>query len=91
MNFRDLFFGQGYVVAQDRLWQLEFSRLVSQGALSTILGMATSQFDIFLRTLGFHRLAKADEQILKVKTIQQKTFSKLMKNRKNNLNTIKYC
>jgi penicillin G amidase len=37
-NLRDLFFAQGYVTAQDRLWQLDSMRRFAGGELSEILG-----------------------------------------------------
>ena len=37
-NEHDLFFAQGYVHAQDRLWQMEFNRRIGTGTLSASLG-----------------------------------------------------
>lgn len=37
-TLKDLFFAQGFVHAQERLWQMEFQRRVGQGRLSEILG-----------------------------------------------------
>ena len=59
-NEHDLFFGQGYVHAQDRLWQMEFNRRVGRGTLSAILGEATLDTDRFLRTIGLRRAAEKD-------------------------------
>ena len=59
-NERDLFFAQGYVHAQDRLWQMEFSRRIGSGTLSAVLGEATLDTDLFLRTLGLRRAAEKD-------------------------------
>jgi acyl-homoserine lactone acylase PvdQ len=33
-NLHDLFFTQGFVIAQDRLWQLEMIRYVAEGRVS---------------------------------------------------------
>jgi penicillin amidase len=57
-NQHDLFFAQGYVHAQDRLWQMEFNRRIGSGSLSAIVGDATLGTDRFLRTLGLHRAAE---------------------------------
>ena len=57
---RDLFFGQGYVHAQDRFWQMEFSRRIAEGRLSEWFGASQLQTDIFLRTLGIARVARAE-------------------------------
>ena len=37
-TLNDLFFAQGQVTAERRLWQIEFQRLVGQGNLSTVVG-----------------------------------------------------
>jgi penicillin G amidase len=44
-NTDDLFFAQGYVMAQDRLWQMEIWKRTRQGRLSEILGPAAVQAD----------------------------------------------
>ncbi|WP_232822485.1 penicillin acylase family protein [Thermus sediminis] len=54
----DLFFAQGFVHGQERLWQMEFQRRVGQGRLSEVLGEATLPQDRFLRTWGFYRAAE---------------------------------
>jgi penicillin amidase len=63
-NDHDLFFAQGYVHAQDRLWQMEFNRRVANGTLSAALGEATLETDRFLRTLGLRRAAEKDLVLL---------------------------
>jgi len=57
-NENDLWRAAGYVAAQDRLWQMDITRRAVRGTLSEILGEATLPQDKFLRTWGFHRLAK---------------------------------
>jgi penicillin amidase len=39
----DLFFAQGFVVAQDRMWQLEIWRRNAEGRLAEVLGRNTSR------------------------------------------------
>jgi len=53
----DLFFAQGYVHAQDRFWQMEWSRHTGQGRLAEIVGENALEPDKFIRTVGFNRLA----------------------------------
>ncbi len=53
----DLFFAQGFVTAQDRLWQMEFQRRVGRGTLAEVLGPRLVETDRFLRTIGFRRAA----------------------------------
>ncbi len=57
-NERDLFRAMGYVMAQDRLWQMDFNRRVASGRLSEIMGPATAEHDQFLRLWGFRRIAE---------------------------------
>jgi penicillin amidase len=67
-NADDLFFAQGYVQAQDRLWQMELNRRTGRGTLSEIFGSATIEQDRMLRTLGLRRAAEADVQVLDADT-----------------------
>jgi penicillin G amidase len=59
-NEADLFFANGYVHAQDRLWQMEFNRRIASGTLSQALGEATLSTDLYLRTVGLRRAAEKD-------------------------------
>jgi penicillin amidase len=63
-NEHDLFFAQGYVHAQDRLWQMEFNRRLGAGELSVLFGRALLPTDRSLRVLGIRRAAEADWQAL---------------------------
>ncbi|HEU4321536.1 MAG TPA: penicillin acylase family protein [Roseiflexaceae bacterium] len=67
-NEHDLFFAQGYVHAQDRLWQMDFQRRVGLGRLSEILGPDSREFDVFLRTFGVNRSAQQDLTALSPET-----------------------
>lgn len=59
-NHLDLLFAQGFVHAQDRLWQMEFWRRIVSGRLSEILGSRSVAMDRWVRTLGFRRLAEKE-------------------------------
>lgn len=52
-NTTDLFFAQGYVVAQDRMWQLEMWRRNGEGRLAEVLGPEYLTRDKFARLLEF--------------------------------------
>jgi penicillin amidase len=52
-NQHDLFFAQGLVVAQDRLFQMELWKRSGQGRLAEILGPAAIQRDINARRLRY--------------------------------------
>ncbi len=51
-NDHDLFAAQGFVHAQDRLWQMEALRRFNAGRLSEIAGEAAVGADVFARMLG---------------------------------------
>ncbi|HUH14050.1 MAG TPA: penicillin acylase family protein, partial [Longimicrobiales bacterium] len=52
-NEHDLFFAQGYVQAQDRLWQIDMWRRVNEGRLSEILGPEALRHDELARLITF--------------------------------------
>src|SRR5579871_1185204 len=54
----DLFFAQGYVTAQDRLWQMDVIRRAGSGELSEIIGEDTLKLDREQRILGIRAAAK---------------------------------
>ena len=56
-NEDDLYFAQGYMHAQDRLWQMELNRRIGSGRLSEIFGSVALETDRFCRRLGMHRAA----------------------------------
>ncbi|MEE8440609.1 MAG: penicillin acylase family protein, partial [Spirochaetia bacterium] len=56
----DAYFGQGYAHAQDRFFQMEFWRRIGQGRLSELFGESVLPSDIYLRTMGFSRIARAE-------------------------------
>ncbi|HKP30011.1 MAG TPA: penicillin acylase family protein [Gemmatimonadales bacterium] len=48
---RDLFFAQGFVAAQDRLWQIDMWRRIGNGTVSEVLGPDFLERDKFARLL----------------------------------------
>lgn len=57
-NDHDLYLAQGYVVARDRLWQMEFYTLVASGRLTEVVGAAAFEFDRYNRRIGMARTAR---------------------------------
>ncbi len=57
---RDLWFGQGFCHAQDRLWQLELYRRMAAGRISEIAGRAGLPADRLVRTLGFRHVSERE-------------------------------
>lgn len=60
LNEDDLYFAQGYVHAQERLWQMEVNRRLGAGRLAEIFGPVALETDRFSRRLGMHRSAATD-------------------------------
>jgi penicillin amidase len=52
-NTNDLFFAQGYVTAQDRLWQMEMWRRWHEGRLAEIFGPEAFEYDARTRLMMF--------------------------------------
>ena len=59
-NQHDLYMAVGYISAQDRLWQLDLLRRVTQGRLSEIFGEELVETDVLLRKL---RMSKTSEKL----------------------------
>jgi len=63
-SVEDLAEAQGYVMAQDRLWQMDLLRRVARGELSEILGVRTLAIDKDFRELGLGRAADREAATL---------------------------
>jgi penicillin amidase len=63
-SLEDLAEAQGYVMAQDRLWQMDLLRRVARGRLSEILGPTTLDIDKQFRLLGFSQAADRDAGLM---------------------------
>ena len=70
-TMEDLFFAQGYVTAQDRMWQMDVMRRLGSGELSEILGPGTLKVDREQRILG---LRAAAAKSLQMATARDHTF-----------------
>jgi len=70
-NLADLFFTQGYVTAQDRLWQMELMRRFGSGQLSEVVGEDALKVDREQRILG---LRTAAEKSLATATSRDRAF-----------------
>jgi len=55
----DVFFGLGFVHAQDRLWQMTVMRRTAEGRLSEIFGPRTLKVDELMRRLDLYGLAES--------------------------------
>jgi penicillin amidase len=68
-NLGDLFFAQGYVTAQDRLWQMDMTRRFASGDLAVILGPQYVKYDREQRVLGLRQVA---EQVAATMDVSQR-------------------
>src|ERR1700752_3142152 len=63
-NDEDLYFGQGYATAADRLWQMDLFRRTARGELAEVLGAGPNNIaidqDKLHRTYGFAQAAEAE-------------------------------
>jgi penicillin amidase len=63
-SWQDAIFLQGYVTAQDRLWQMDTLRRFAGGELSEVFGPATLKVDERARRMRMREIADADLQNL---------------------------
>jgi penicillin amidase len=59
-NADDLFFAQGFVAAQDRLWQMEMWRRAGEGRLAEVLGASAVERDKFARLMRYRGDMRAE-------------------------------
>ncbi|WP_059104480.1 penicillin acylase family protein [Shouchella shacheensis] len=58
-NDEDLYYSQGYITAQDRMFQMDLSRRQASGMLSEVIGESALDTDKYFRTFGLRRAAEA--------------------------------
>jgi penicillin amidase len=56
-SISDAYFALGYVMAEDRLFQMDLFRRTAAGRLSEIFGDSTLEIDVLMRTLGIYQIA----------------------------------
>jgi penicillin amidase len=61
-SINDVFFAQGYITAQDRLFQMDLLRRAAKGELSEIVGEVALKHDRQQRILGIRAAAEKGEQ-----------------------------
>jgi penicillin amidase len=64
----DLFYAQGFVQAQDRFFEMDVRRHVTAGRLSELIGPRTVEADMFIRTMGWRRVAEQELALLSPST-----------------------
>lgn len=63
-DLSDAVFAQGFVTAQDRLFQMQLNRLMSQGRISELAGEKALGLDRRMRTIGLGRIAARQANVL---------------------------
>ena len=66
----DLWRAQGWLHAQDRMWQMEQARRIASGRLAELFGAPALDADRFCRIVGFRRAAEAELAALDPETRQ---------------------
>ncbi|MBT8369326.1 MAG: penicillin acylase family protein, partial [Deltaproteobacteria bacterium] len=67
-NLEDISIAQGFIAAQDRLFQMELTRLFASGRIAELAGEKAKPIDVRMRTLGFYRNAKKHAALLSNET-----------------------
>ncbi|HEX6246913.1 MAG TPA: penicillin acylase family protein [Nocardioidaceae bacterium] len=65
----DLFYAQGFVHAQDRFFEMDFRRHVTSGRLSELLGRDALETDMYIRAMGWRRIAEQELSLLRPETL----------------------
>jgi len=86
----DAYYALGFVHAQDRLFQMEFTRRIGQGRLSEMFGKKTYLLDAWSRTIGFARIAeemwkKASPKTQQLLTAYSNGVNNYIENHRSNL------
>jgi penicillin G amidase len=63
-RLHDLYFAQGFVHGQDRLWQMDFYRRAVEGKVAEMAGEEGLPVDRLMRTLGIRRVAEREAAAL---------------------------
>ncbi len=63
-NVDDVLLAQGFVSAQDRLFQMDLNRRFAAGRISEFAGERAKELDIKMRTLGLYRQAQRHARML---------------------------
>ncbi|MEU3015930.1 penicillin acylase family protein [Nocardiopsis sp. NPDC007018] len=64
----DLFVAQGFTHAQDRFWEMDFRRHVTAGRTAELFGPGQVETDVYLRTMGWRRVAEQEYDLLEEDT-----------------------
>src|SRR5579875_4096732 len=63
-SLHDVYYAEGYAMAQDRLWQMDMMRRLAEGTLAEVFGPVGLATDEQTRTLGLDRIAARETAAL---------------------------
>ena len=63
-NDHDLYLAQGFILASERLWQMEFMVRTASGRLSEVMGRKTLDIDIYFTRMGLPAAAAASAKLM---------------------------
>jgi acyl-homoserine lactone acylase PvdQ len=63
-SLKDLLFAQGYLVASERMWQMDLMRRLASGRLAEVFGEGALATDRMFRTFGLAQAARASFEAL---------------------------
>jgi len=63
-SLKDLLFAQGFLVASERMWQMDLMRRLASGRLAEVFGEGAVATDRMVRTIGLARAARASLEAL---------------------------
>jgi penicillin G amidase len=69
-NEEDLYRATGYIMAQDRLWQMDVMRRLTTGCLAEIMGKELVESDLLMRALGMTKKSQLILETLDPKIIK---------------------
>ncbi len=78
-NEQDLYFAQGYTMAKDRLWQMEFISYAASGRLAEIVGEKALPLDKWHRRLGLRKSAEEALEFMMEDSITKQTVEAFTK------------
>lgn len=63
-NDEDLYFAQGWLVASERLWEMEFTVRVASGRLAEVMGRRALEVDRFFSKIGLPEAARQSAELV---------------------------
>lgn len=90
LNELDLYKSVGYLTAQDRLWQMDLLRRVTQGRVAEIVGEKAVKFDLLMRSLQLNKksegiISKSSDSLINILEAYASGVNQYIKDHKDKL------